>query len=1012
MIFPLITFGIVAFALCYVGVALFRYWANERELLALPNERSSHTVPTPTGGGVAIVVVTITGWTIYGLIISQLKPLLFFTIGAILIAAVSWIDDLKTLPTLFRFGIHGLCAAIAVLGFGYFETIHLPIFHETYLGNLGLPLTILWIVGLTNSFNFMDGIDGIAGTQALTAGVGWLLIGWLGNQNLVMMIGLLLAATSLGFLFHNWQPAKIFMGDVSSAFLGYTFAVLPLLFVYLAPEQDKSISCGVLLLWVFIFDTMFTFIRRALHGENVFAAHRSHLYQRLVIMGFSHSRVTIAYGLLAIVGIFLSLAWFNTWSGYRVYICLLPLMCFCLWLFVAVNERATKADMIINGSKLETKMMNEFQKNQTQPVWMRFLTKQTQFFLDLFVLIAAFFLAYSIRFEFSFQSFWVDVAIMQFPWVVLLQLAALIFTGVYSFVWKYVGLSELKAFVRACGFSLLPLVLLRFTIPDRYITLKLPISVIIVDAMLAFGGVAGLRVLRRMMYERYEQKSKLANAIAETPKRTLFIGAGRAGVLAVREIIGRGSVGMDIMGFVDDDSGKQGSRINGVKVLGTTEDLPKLVRRYDIDQVVITIAQATRKEMQRIVDICERLPVKMRIIPGYYEIIEGKVEVNRIRDVQIEDLLGREPVQLDDDLMKRLYKDKIIMVTGAGGSIGSELARQAARFNPKQILLVERAEFALFNIDREMRETFPELSIVPLTADVCDRKRMEAVFNEYHPDVILHAAAHKHVPMMEINPTEAIKNNVLGTHCLGELAGKSDVEVFVMISTDKAVRPSSIMGASKRVAELVIQNLDRQFKTKYVAVRFGNVIGSAGSVIPIFREQILKGGPVTVTHKDMVRYFMTIPEAAQLVLQAGAMGEGGEIFILDMGEPVRILDLAEDTIALSGLKPYEDIEIVFTGIRPGEKLFEELQTNEEVVTKTRHPKIFIGKITKYPTAKVQDALETLKQWAHDNGSAVDLKTYLSELLPESQLEIPQTTNITIQTETKATTELLASSSHS
>jgi FlaA1/EpsC-like NDP-sugar epimerase/UDP-N-acetylmuramyl pentapeptide phosphotransferase/UDP-N-acetylglucosamine-1-phosphate transferase len=1012
MIFPLITFGIVAFALCYVGVALFRYWANERELLALPNERSSHTVPTPTGGGVAIVVVTITGWIIYSLIISQLKPLLFFTIGAILIAAVSWIDDLKTLPTLFRFGIHGLCAAIAVLGFGYFETIHLPIFHEIYLGNWGLPLTILWIVGLTNSFNFMDGIDGIAGTQALTAGVGWLLIGWLGNQNLVMMIGLLLAATSLGFLFHNWQPAKIFMGDVSSAFLGYTFAVLPLLFVYLAPEQNKSISCGVLLLWVFIFDTMFTFIRRALHGENVFAAHRSHLYQRLVIMGFSHSRVTIAYGLLAIVGIFLSLAWFNTWSGYRVYICLLPLMCFGLWLFVAVNERATKADMIINGSKLETKMMNEFQKNQTQPVWMRFLTKQTQFFLDLFVLIAAFFLAYSIRFEFSFQSFWVDVAIMQFPWVVLLQLAALIFTGVYSFVWKYVGLSELKAFVRACGFSLLPLVLLRFTIPDRYITLKLPISVIIVDAMLAFGGVAGLRVLRRMMYERYEQKSKLANAIAETPKRTLFIGAGRAGVMAVREIIGRGSAGMDIMGFVDDDSGKQGSRINGVKVLGTTEDLPKLVRRYDIDQVVITIAQATRKEMQRIVDICERLPVKMRIIPGYYEIIEGKVEVNRIRDVQIEDLLGREPVQLDDDLMKRLYKDKIIMVTGAGGSIGSELARQAARFNPKQILLVERAEFALFNIDREMRETFPELSIVPLTADVCDRKRMEAVFNEYHPDVILHAAAHKHVPMMEINPTEAIKNNVLGTHCLGELAGKSDVEVFVMISTDKAVRPSSIMGASKRVAELVIQNLDRQFKTKYVAVRFGNVIGSAGSVIPIFREQILKGGPVTVTHKDMVRYFMTIPEAAQLVLQAGAMGEGGEIFILDMGEPVRILDLAEDTIALSGLKPYEDIEIVFTGIRPGEKLFEELQTNEEVVTKTRHPKIFIGKITKYPTAKVQDALETLKQWAHDNGSAVDLKTYLSELLPESQLEIPQTTNITIQTETKATTELLASSSHS
>lgn len=658
-------------------------------------------------------------------------------------------------------------------------------------------------------------------------------------------------------------------------------------------------------------------------------------------------------------------------------------------------------------------MTTELQKNKraSQPWWVRYLTKQTQFFLDLLVLIFAFFLAYSIRFEFTFQDFWLVIAINQFPWVVLLQLGALIFTGVYSFVWKYVGLSELKAFARACLISLIPLVVLRFTLPDKYTTLKLPISVIITDAMLAFGGVAGLRILRRIMYERYEKKAKFANPITEPPKRVLFIGAGRAGVMAVREIVGRGSKGLDVIGFVDDDSGKQGSKINGVKVLGTTENLPKLIRRYDIDQVIITIAQATRKEMQRIVDICEKLPVKMRIIPGYYEIIEGKVEVNRIRDLQIEDLLGREPVQLDDELMRKLYADKIVMVTGAGGSIGSELARQAAHFQPKQILLVERAEFALFNIDREMRETFPATSIVPLTVDVCDRVRMEAIFTEYRPNVVLHAAAHKHVPLMETNPTEAIKNNVLGTQCVGELAGQNDVEVFVMISTDKAVKPSSIMGASKRVAELVIQNLDKQFSCKYVAVRFGNVIGSAGSVIPIFREQIMKGGPITVTHPDMVRYFMTIPEAAQLVLQAGAMGEGSEIFILDMGEPVKILDLAEDTIILSGLKPYEDIEIVFSGIRPGEKLFEELQTNEEVVAKTRHPKIFIGKITKYPTAKVQDALETLKQWANENGNAVDLKTYLSELLPESQFETPQSINITIQPETKTTGELVARSSH-
>ena len=631
--------------------------------------------------------------------------------------------------------------------------------------------------------------------------------------------------------------------------------------------------------------------------------------------------------------------------------------------------------------------MNESPIKQRQGIWGIFLTKQTQFALDLCILILAFFLAYAIRYEFDFQLFWIDVAIIQFPWVVLMQLAAFLFTGVYSFVWKYVGLAELKAFVRASLLSLLVLLVLRFTVPHRYVTLTLQISVIVIDAMLAFAGVAGLRILRRLVYEHYEQRAKATSTPYEAPRRTLFIGAGRAGLMAVREIKGRGSVGMNILGFVDDDSRKQGSLISGVRVLGKTEDLPRLIRRHGIEQVVITIAQATRGEMRRIAEICEKLPVKMRIIPGFYEIIEGKVEFNRIRDLEIEDLLGREPVTLDTGLMHELYAGKTVMVTGAGGSIGSALARQAARFGPKQILLVERAEFALFSIDREMHETFPDLAIVPVTADICDRNRMEAVFGQYHPEIVLHAAAHKHVPLMEINPADAIKNNVLGTHLVGELSGQYNVEAFVLISTDKAVRPSSIMGASKRVAELVIQNLDRQYKTRYVAVRFGNVIGSTGSVIPIFREQILKGGPVTVTHKDMMRYFMTIPEAAVLVLQAGTLGvEGGEIFILDMGEPVNLLDLAENTIALSGLKPYEDIEIIFTGIRPGEKLFEELQTIDEVVAKTHHSKIFIGKITKYPPVVVEDALKTLERWANENGTAADLKSFLSVLLPEAQFE--------------------------
>ena len=398
--------------------------------------------------------------------------------------------------------------------------------------------------------------------------------------------------------------------------------------------------------------------------------------------------------------------------------------------------------------------------------------------------------------------------------------------------------------------------------------------------------------------------------------------------------------------------------------------------------MVITIAQASRTAIRRIVEICESVPVRAQIIPGLYQILSGTVEISRIRDVEIEDLLGREAVALDEDLLRSFLTGKTVMVTGAGGSIGSELARQMARFEAGTLLLVERAEFALFDIDRELRTAWPDLSIVPLVADVCDRELMKGLMERYQPSVVLHAAAHKHVPMMESNPTEAVKNNILATRTLGEVAGEAGVETFIQISTDKAVRPTSVMGASKRVAELVVQDLNPRYRTSFVSVRFGNVLGSAGSVIPIFREQILEGGPVTVTHPDMVRYFMTIPEAAQLVLQAGAMGEGGEIFVLDMGEPVRILDMAKDMISLFGLKPYDDIDIVFTGMRPGEKLFEELETEGEDITKTRHPKIFIGKIQTYDDRKVLLALDTFRELS-ELGRERDLRRYFNEFLPEA-----------------------------
>jgi FlaA1/EpsC-like NDP-sugar epimerase len=606
-----------------------------------------------------------------------------------------------------------------------------------------------------------------------------------------------------------------------------------------------------------------------------------------------------------------------------------------------------------------------------------------QFALDLCILVLSFVVAYLLRFEFDLPSNQFENLLAQLPLVVVIQLVALIAAGVYSFIWRYVGLAELWSFFKAAFWSGSVLVVGRLLLPDSLGQLRVPFSIIFTDTVLALLGVVGLRVFRRVLFERYEKSRHFGQPSRRRP--VLMVGAGRAGVLAAREISTRGDMDVWIEGFVDDDERKHGSVIQGKKILGGTEDLPRLCAEVEVDHVVITIAQVARSELRRIVDICERIPVRVRIIPGLYEILDGRVQITRFRDLQIEDLLGRDPVELDEEVVAGFIKGKTVMVTGAGGSIGSELARQVARFEPDALLMVERAEFALFEIDRDLRETWPGTRIESMVADICDELRMRTIFDKHRPALVFHAAAHKHVPLAEGNPCEAVKNNAIGTSILGDLAGEFDAEAFVLISTDKAVRPSSIMGASKRVAELAAQELDSRYETRYVAVRFGNVLGSAGSVIPLFREQILNGGPVTVTHPDMVRYFMTIPEAAQLVMQAGAMGKGGEIFVLDMGEPIKIVDLARDMIALGGLRPYEDINIEFTGIRPGEKLFEELDTDGEGIAKTRHPKIFIGTIESHPPDEVRAALTELTVLSL-TGEEQSVREYLSNLLPESQLQ--------------------------
>ena len=611
-------------------------------------------------------------------------------------------------------------------------------------------------------------------------------------------------------------------------------------------------------------------------------------------------------------------------------------------------------------------------------------TRLAQLALDLVVFASSFAFAYLVRFDFQIPDANLANLWVQLPVVVAVRVVALASVGAYRLMWRYVSLSDMPVFIKATLYGTAPLLLLRLISPLDFAAFLFPLSILFMDSVLSFGGILALRIIRRSIHEDSKRRGTRVDSPAGARQRVILVGAGRAGALSIREMRGRGDLSVEPIGFVDDDPLKQGSIIAGSQVLGMTRELPELVKKYDVDHAVITIAEAQPSDIQRIVKICEQIPIKVRTIPGYYDLLQGKVSIRRIRDVEPDDLLGRQAVNLDTERLKELVAGKAVLVTGAGGSIGSELALQAARFRPQALLLVERNEYALFEVHRKLSDLWPELPIVPLIADCCDAPRMKEILGASRPEILFHVAAHKHVPMMEGNPGEAVKNNVMATRLLGELAAEAEVGTFVLISTDKAVRPKSIMGASKRVAEMVVQDLARRHATRYTAVRFGNVLGSTGSVIPIFNEQISRGGPVTVTDERMTRYFMSVSEAAQLVLTAASFSEGGEVFILDMGEPVSIVKLAEKLITLSGFEPYEDIDIVFTGRRPGEKIHEELGSEGEQLVPTENPKIFVT--TSAPPPASLDATITELQRLVDGGAdAESIRSVLDDLIPDSLL---------------------------
>jgi FlaA1/EpsC-like NDP-sugar epimerase len=628
------------------------------------------------------------------------------------------------------------------------------------------------------------------------------------------------------------------------------------------------------------------------------------------------------------------------------------------------------------NTQLKNKNLNPSELSMPPPALLRY-RKPLIILAHIIAFAASLMFSFLLVKNMQFRRSWL---VEQYPLLLLcfivIKLAVFGLFKQYRGWWRYVGISDLTGIIGASVLSTLIIVVLWFAIVLRVGPVRrllqnideIEQSIFMLDMAGTFLLLAGLRMVTRLYYEEFRTVE------AGRLKRFLIVGAGNTGEALLREIHRMPIAQYEVVGFIDDDPVKRGINIHGIAVLGTVEQLPKICRDRNIEEIAIAMPSASHHELRHVIQVCAGAKIRFRTVPSI-------TDISQIRDVDIDDLLGREAVQLDLDLIEAFAKDKIILVTGAGGSIGSEMCRQLCKFNPKLLLLIEQAENPLFYVERELRKQFPGILIEAVICNITDKMRVEEIFEKYKPQVVIHAAAHKHVPLMELNPGEAIKNNVVGTQIVADAADNYGTTNFVMISTDKAVNPTSLMGSSKRIAEIYIQDLSRASKTHFVTVRFGNVLGSDGSVVPIFKKQIADGGPVTITHPKMKRYFMTIPEASQLVLQAATMGKGGEIFVLDMGEPVKIVDLARELITLSGLRPGEDIEIAFTGTRPGEKLFEELSIKGEDMQPTRHPKIGIWKNIPTDSNKLRAGVNELVKIAR-MGKHSEIVEKIKELVPE------------------------------
>lgn len=600
---------------------------------------------------------------------------------------------------------------------------------------------------------------------------------------------------------------------------------------------------------------------------------------------------------------------------------------------------------------------------------------------DITIIIMASIGALIARFDFSYNSIdaiYLESMYRYLPIHILTTVLIFYFCKMYHSLWKFISIHELgyiilanivSFFMQIAGFHLM-----QYPIPRSYFFLEILLqTVMVVGIRFSYRFCRYLKEVREQRF-----------GCGEPQKRVMIIGAGDAGRAIIKEILDSRHLTMKVCCVIDDDCNKEGRYINGIPIIGDRSVILKNVEKYKIDKIILAIPSASKEERREILEICKMTKCELKTLPGMYQLIDGELNIGKLRDVEITDLLGRDPIQVNLDEIMGYVEQKVIMVTGGGGSIGSELCRQIAMYNPKQLIIFDVYENNAYEIQQELKRHHPELNLVVLIGSVRNTHRMETVFEKYRPDIVYHAAAHKHVPLMEDSPNEAIKNNVFGTYKTAKAASEYGVKRFVLISTDKAVNPTNIMGASKRLCEMIVQSFDKISKTEFVAVRFGNVLGSNGSVIPLFKKQIAEGGPVTVTHKDIIRYFMTIPEAVSLVLQAGAYARGGEIFVLEMGAPVRIDDMARNLIRLSGYTPDVDIKIEYTGLRPGEKLYEELLMAEEGMKETANKLIHIGKPIEMDEETFFDKLVELKEACYNDDESI--KEKVQKLVPTYRIK--------------------------